>query len=251
MLPTAYRLDVLPDATARVLRALSARPAIGAFVLVGGTAIALHHAHRQSEDVDLLLPGMRLPRQIVSAVVEHMAASGFDVTPATDLSALQQWEIEGEDLLDHQQDWAMDGVKVTFVALDDWPIDAARVAPPLDRLPILGSPALFESKARLLTRRTASRDMFDIWFYLAHGGRSIADVVRLAAAGDRFYTLDLVRKRLVPDRLPLSDPGFRPLLPDAPKDAEDLKGRLAAYLDAHEADLAAEALAKAVRPPEG
>lgn len=48
-------------------------------------------------------------------------------------------------------------------------------------------------------------------------------------------------------RLPLAVPGFAPLLPDAPADVPEVKARLAAYMDAHEADLAAQALSKDIK----
>ena len=49
----------------------------------------------------------------------HGLARGFETGRATDKTAMPYWENEGENLVAHQQDWTVNGVKIAFVASND------------------------------------------------------------------------------------------------------------------------------------
>ena len=53
---------MLPTDTEKVWTFLKPQPALGGFVLLGGSALALRIQHRRSEDLDLACVEPRLPR---------------------------------------------------------------------------------------------------------------------------------------------------------------------------------------------
>ena len=80
-------------------------------------------------------------------------------------------------------------------------LDEHAVAGP-GRLRLLSSDALFELKSRLLTKRTASRDIFDLWFYLSRLGRPLDEVIAFAQAENPYHGLPDIKRRLMPAALP-------------------------------------------------
>ena len=52
----------LAPETRRVWEFLSAQPALGGFILIGGTALTMHIGHRISEDLDFITVAHKLPR---------------------------------------------------------------------------------------------------------------------------------------------------------------------------------------------
>ncbi len=72
------RIDALPPATRRLFEACSAIEECGGFILIGGTALALVHGHRLSEDLDFACPGASLDQAAVAKILEGLARAGFD-----------------------------------------------------------------------------------------------------------------------------------------------------------------------------
>lgn len=64
-----------PD-TRRVLERLSERPGVKGFTLIGGTALALRHGHRESENIDLVWTEGDLPRSTIRSIVEELPEHG-------------------------------------------------------------------------------------------------------------------------------------------------------------------------------
>jgi hypothetical protein len=82
---------------------------------MGGSALALRLGHRQSEDLDFVWPGAKLPRDRLEALHRASVVAGMAAVPHDDPTALREFADGGLDLLDFQQDYLMgDGVKVTF-----------------------------------------------------------------------------------------------------------------------------------------
>ena len=52
---------------------LRQEPALGGFVLIGGTALSLHLGHRVSEDLDFAFDGPKLPRLRIEALSSERA----------------------------------------------------------------------------------------------------------------------------------------------------------------------------------
>ena len=141
-----------------------------------GTALALVHGHRLSEDLDFACPGAHLDQATVSKILEGLARAGFDPRLMPNEDARQEAEIGGLDLDDFQQDWEADGTKITFVALAA--VDPTRILENSGTIPygsvrVAVPDTIFSLKALALTDRTRSRDLFDVWFFLARLGYSM------------------------------------------------------------------------------
>lgn len=243
------RTDCLPDETRRLFDSLSKDPDIGRFILIGGTALALSWGHRRSEDLDFAIPALSLPRDACRGILERLGAAGWWVDDITDPLARMYQENEGSDLADTQQDWlchfrdAEAGVKLTFFA-EYMPVKR----PPYERphlkyghTNVMDPDGLFYLKSQLLLRRTTLRDLFDVWSFLERG-RSIEEVLSTAQAEDRYCSYERLRARLLPAKLPTTDPGLSSLIEEGPADFETLKSLIQQHLDAYEQRVAAEVL---------
>lgn len=235
--------DLRPD-TRLVYEHLRRDPDIGRYRLIGGTAIALQHAHRESEDLDFFWPEIeagrpvpRLDKKLTGRIIDRLREAGFDAGMTFDQADFDDAENDGVDLLYAQQDWAVGGVKVSFLTSASrekarFFADASTVSD--GNLVILSSDALFEVKSRLLTERATTRDMYDIWYYIEHRGRTLEEAFAFALDENPYYTDELLKKRLIPNRPAATDPGFLSRLPDGPRDFGALRAVLEAAVAAYE-----------------
>ena len=241
------RLDALRPDTRKLFEIMDNLDGIGDFVLIGGTAMALHHAHRESEDLDFVyVPkdgsvGDKLPLDLTNSIVAELRRCGYKTTSLLDQIQMDLAENDGAYLPDFHQDWAVDGVKLTFFAGDT--VDRKRHFRELpvlrsNAVSLLTSDALFETKARLIVQRATTRDLFDLWFFLEHDGRLVEEIVDLALDERPYYGEDAVTHRLTPLKPALTDPGFKPILDGAPKSFDELVGALEAHVDAYQQRLA-------------
>jgi hypothetical protein len=230
------RIDALPPATRRLLEACSRIEECGAFTLIGGTALALVHGHRLSEDLDFACAGAQLDRIAIGKILDDLRREGFDPRLMPNEDARQEAEIGGLDLDDFQQDWEADGTKITFVTLAA--VDTAGILKDAGTLPIgtirIAVPnVIFSLKALALTDRTRSRDLFDVWFFLTRLGYSMEQFAAEVARVKRNYPFESVKSRLVSPVIPKFDPGFQSLI-DGPRTVEDLVRELRAIIDVYE-----------------
>lgn len=173
------RLDILPPATAAVIAQLADEPALAGFCLVGGTAMALQAGHRRSLDIDLIHFGERLDKNgLYQAMRQHGATL---ITPQSMISTAK---INGFDLLAHAQDYVINEVKVQCFAHPHGRLyDSGRQTIPGWRFGLLDLPSLFRMKSALLTKRSRSRDYFDLqWF--CQQGKTLHDIIAAAQETD-------------------------------------------------------------------
>jgi hypothetical protein len=215
---------VMPAATAKVYAHLRHNPLLQSFVLIGGTALALHLGHRKSEDLDYVTLHPRLPRAALDELVRHLQRNGFSIAPNDDPAAYDDFLEAGLDLGDYQRNLLINGaVKVTFFTSDaemgrlldtrpEQAISGARVAtvPELSRL-----------KALVASKRSSSRDWLDLYVLARDHGFSIAKwkhAYDLAGLGSLDFETAL--NRVCSGKLPTNDPGFATLLEEGPSIAE-------------------------------
>lgn len=245
MLIGDWQDDMLPPDTARILGVVSGLEALDGYRLIGGTALALQVSHRISEDIDLQWPGFKLPRDRIDEAISLLQRSGCTVNLVTNETARLYWESEGADIDDHQQDWMIDNTKVTFVCSDTLQ-EAERIkslrSHNLGALEVLDKEAIFDAKSRLLVARTTTRDLYDIWWFLQHGGHTIHDVVARMREANPHYGEGMIRGRLQPSAPPRQDSGVQPLTPGAPGDFAAVREALKPYVAQWEAILAAKAI---------
>lgn len=243
------QLDSLPTETRRLLNHLSSDAAIGSFTLIGGTALALSWGHRKSEDLDFASPTHNLPRDACSAILRQLEGNGWKLDDISDPITRLYEENEGADLADSQQDWLCRheeghaGVKMTFFSeFLPFKQQEYKAEPALyGQVRVMRPENIFALKSQLLLRRTTLRDLFDINSFLDRGKR-IEDVLAAVRIEHRHCSYEQLRGRLLPDRLPATDPGLASLVNAGPQTFEEVKAALQIHLDAYDQRLAAEIL---------
>ncbi|CAN5865119.1 hypothetical protein BH11VER1_BH11VER1_26800 [soil metagenome] len=212
---------MLKPETDHVWQCLREQPALAGFVLIGGTALTLHIGHRLSEDLDFacLLP--KLPRARLRALIQSCAGQGVLFRANDDAGAVDDFEISGMDLHDHQQDFLVNGVvKVSFFC-PEAPLHAlleSREEHAGVRIAMLRE--LFQSKAILTASRSKTRDWFDLYILMQQHGFTMKDFYTAYVQAGIPNQYDLGIKRLCSGHPQASDEGYEALVKAAPSVAE-------------------------------
>ncbi|OUC15060.1 MAG: hypothetical protein B0A82_08915 [Alkalinema sp. CACIAM 70d] len=236
-------LEHLRDDTKALFEWFSRLDEARKFILIGGTAMAIHVGHRQSEDLDLVYSDGQLPPGLIRQILDTAAAAGFSVVEGSDDLRKQLAENDGRNADYDHQEWFINNVKFSFILTGATPSMEAAIEAPhvvINNLKIANIEAIFRSKARLLLNRQTSRDLFDIWFFIAHLGKSMAQIAEEMMAVNKYTTAEQNLTWIRNAKRRTDDPGFKSLLPDAPKSFEELKAVLVVKIDEFEQDAAAE-----------
>lgn len=214
------RLDALAATTRPVYELMAQQSALENFVLVGGTAMALQMGHRLSEDLDFWLPAERISPYGVDRMMNELKAQGHNVVFATRPASTSHFRINsGEDLRWYAQDWVIDGVKVQLFCPQDVAYEHFRTYPRLSAkntgasFDIATLDAIFAMKSYAIHRRTRSRDIIDLWHFVAQG-KTLADILRVARLASPSVS-DEHAKAVLSGSMPLDaqDEGFALLAP--------------------------------------
>ncbi|MBV1692084.1 nucleotidyl transferase AbiEii/AbiGii toxin family protein [Novosphingobium sp. G106] len=232
----------LPPDTRTLLRRLIQRDDLEGFTLIGGTALALRHGHRISEDLDLAWTAGDLPTDTIRRIIAELPQRG----PAQNLIDPLDRELAENDglyLAGHQQDWEIDGVKVTFYAQPD---RNSRILEEgqtelLGKLRVATDDTLFKLKSVVLLDRTASRDLFDLWWFHEHQGRTVEQILANMRAHDPHLSVDIHLAKLAPSKLSEGDPGFETTLCGAPQTKIELLERMRVLADSFRSELSRRA----------
>ena len=211
---------------------LQQEPALGGFVLIGGTALSLHLHHRLSEDLDFAFDGPRLQRARIQALQRRLAAQGWPLSPNDSPLALEEFFDSGLDLLDYQQNFVADQrVKLTLLAPDNELRHLLRAAAP-DRPRVASLEEIFRLKCLACANRSKSRDWFDLYVLLRYGHFQPIDIKAAFDLAGVPGKLDVALVRLCSGRPDAGDEGYAGLLEQPPPVAElrdffvDLRDRL-------------------------
>lgn len=200
---------MLPESTERLLRVIDGSPSAGDLFLAGGTALALRIAHRRSADLDFAFASQRLPRRKIDKLLGELR-TGHEVTPMANVAAEQDFLDSGLELADYQQDYSVDGVKVTFFTPDPSRLGEALRGEAgihgLKHIRVADLDSLFLMKAVTLNSRMTTRDLFDVYILVREHGYREADVFRLAQQFD--FSPDTLKARLRHARRRVDDPGI-------------------------------------------
>ena len=186
------KLDNLPAKTRHVFDYLVQYdgPAMHKATLMGGTALALLIGHRLSEDLDFFYFDKELPKQAIKSLVYDLKTDGFSVSNIMDPSRISQARVNGFFLDEYSQEYAIDGVKVSFAVMAkgspsrrDYLLTAERVER-FGQFGMLALEPLFKSKAVVLMDRVKSRDLFDLMILLTQYNYTIDDII------DTLITID-------------------------------------------------------------
>lgn len=213
------------------------KPALHGFVLIGGTALAMHIGHRVSEDLDLAWPGARLPRQRITALRRALEEVGATLVANDSMEAIREFEDSGMELHDYQQNYlANESVKLTFVAPDQEVAVQMNAADP-KRLRIATMDEIFRLKCVACANRSKTRDWFDMYTLFERGDFQPIDMIEPFERAKAPQKLNIALHRMcsgVPDA---GDEGYDHLLA-APPSLEEMRARLIAARDDIEVALA-------------
>jgi hypothetical protein len=243
-------LEALPESTRALFEKAARLQRLSSFILVGGTALALHDAHRVSEDLDFVSLDRKLDRDSIREAVTALA-EGDPPTLITSDIARQEFENDGMDVDDFQQDWLVDGVKVTFFTVDGEQRDAIGSAKlhKAGTMSVLDADGIFALKSMVLLDRKTSRDTFDLWHFVANRGKTVQQISEAMGEAARYHGADARLALIAPDAFKTADPGFMPLSAGAPRDGHELIQRMKGFVDAHRRHLAAET-ARLIKGPQ-
>jgi len=197
-----------------VWQALSVRPELDGFILVGGSALALHLNHRISEDLDFVWPQPRLPREALRQLTQPGSDLAFD--SRQDPRAEREASDCGFDLDDSSQNYFVNQlVKVTFFC-PDAPERMILSQTPGSGLRIATLAEIFAMKALVSAKRSKARDWFDLYVLMKHHGFSWKDFYQAFVETESEGQYDYAAERLTRAHPSKSDEGYEALLPNPP-----------------------------------
>ena len=210
----------LREDTARVWEFLREHPALTGFVLVGGTALALHIEHRQSEDLDFGFGALRLPRARIKALRLAAREHGIAFVANDDPTAVEEFIISGMDLNDYQQNYLVaQTVKLTFFCPD--PEVLVHIAPGAEHVPRVATlDEIFAMKCLVSADRSKSRDWFDLYTLMRDHGYTPAQFEGVFFASKVPQKMDIALTRLCSGRPHQQDEGYQSLLANPPSLAQ-------------------------------
>lgn len=231
---------MLPPATKEVWNYLKEQPALAGFVLAGGSALAINIRHRVSEDLDLIYPEVRLPRQRLDALCRQARGAGFDFQRNDDEAAAQEFTLSGMELHDYQQDFLVNGVvKVSFFAPDE-ALRKLLSGHSESKARVASLSELFKAKCLVSAVRSKTRDWLDLYLLMRDHGFSIHDYQAAFQEAGSTAQCDIGLVRLcsgIPQR---DDEGYAHLLKNAPT-LDEMKAFFVAQREKLEIETAAEA----------
>lgn len=188
------------------------------FYLIGGTALALHLAHRLSEDLDFITLAATLPRKRIDSIIARLRARGLTVERNDSAAAYDDFQNDGQCLHDYNQSFVIDGAcKLTFFSADTHH-RRLLISPLRDDGPTVATLAeLRDLKAIVCASRSSSRDWLDLYTLARNhkfDGIQWRDAFERAGLNSAHFQTALNRIRS--GDLPSTDPGFASLLPRPP-----------------------------------
>lgn len=229
--------------TSRLWQRLHQESLLAGFVLIGGTALALHIDHRISEDLDFAWLGpIPLPAPRIQRLLRMLRKEKWHIEPISHVAAEQEFLNSGLVLAESQQDYAVnDTVKLSFVRFDQ---ETTQLLEGDAQSPVrLASMAeLFRTKALVCREREKTRDWFDLYIFLTQHGYTMRDVYRVYEAAGLERSFDQAGMRLRKCQPHLSDEGYQQLV-QRPPSLNHIRGFFNRELDQLERQLAQEKIA--------
>ncbi len=233
---------MLPSATERVWDFVKAQPALSGFTLIGGSALALRIGHRRSEDLDLAWSGPRLPREQLQAFIRLGSVSGFDLERDEDEVTVQSFADTGLNLDDYQQNFLVNGVKVSFFTPEP-PLAKVLQASPGPGVRLATLPELFKAKCLVSAVRSKTRDWIDLYLLLRDHGFNLRDYVAAFQEAGVPSQSDIGLARLCSGVPQKDDEGYAHLLVNPPT-LEQMTVYFVSQRDQLEVELAQQALTR-------
>jgi len=140
------------------------------FRLIGGTALSYHLKHRLSEDLDFCLMG-KLPVDAIESFIKHcVSIYARDKVTLIEFSQgkLLDFELNCENIFEYEQNWMINGVKVTFFDGSDnrgvRDIFESDKFSKIGNIKISSVDSIFAMKSLMFYNRAKSRDYYDLFY---------------------------------------------------------------------------------------
>lgn len=227
---------VMPKATAELFLRLQHEPLLNPFFLIGGTALSLHLGHRQSVDLDFVVPEFKLPCLALKRLFHDLRREGCQVEDNDDYDAVFEFLNAGMDLHEYSHTILVnESVSVTFFASDDPEAKILRTDPDHAPGPVIATVReIAQLKALVARRRSKSRDWFDLYVLDREHGFALHEwreaYTQAGMALDKFET---ALNRVCSGVLETKDPGFQSLVPHPPA-IEEIVAHFRARRDEYE-----------------
>ncbi len=233
---------MLPPETDKAWKALKEDTLLSGGILVGGTALTLQIQHRISEDIDILFPTTKLPRQKLQLLLNKLNTEGWKVEPNDNPAALDEFGSAGMELADFQQDFLLNGkTKLSFFVSDEHTQRLIESKANVSGVRIAGLTELFALKAVLTSQRSKSRDWLDLYLLMRHHGFTIHDYAAAYAKAEMTSALETGLTRLCSGTPSSADEGYFSLL-KSPPSLEEMATYFRQQRDLYEQHLAAVAI---------
>lgn len=211
-------------------------------LLIGGTALSMRIGHRLSEDIDFATGALKLPVQNIAALMTLFESKGHEVIDIVDDSTRHDFINDGLDVENYHQDWLVDGVKLTFFTYgqNDYERNTINNAgfDSFEGIKIADLDAIAKTKCHVVTRRTKSRDFFDIDCLINSGILTIENVITEMQKSNPHMTYETAVFRLIEKPIQVNDEGLVSVGVEI--SIEQIRESLAARISAMESDIAKE-----------
>lgn len=209
--------DSVPAETRAVFRLLArenarAGDALKNLILIGGTAIAMRENHRLSVDLDFATGDVSLDVCAIKKLIDAVSASGAGVVDITDPAVRDDFTDSGLDVEHYQQDWLINGVKVTFFSYGKNPIESATLRNAgyciVDGIKVADMHTLSLTKCQVLANRTKSRDLFDVDMLIRKRHITMRNVIAEMQRANPHMTFEDVVYRIIEKPIQSNDEGL-------------------------------------------
>lgn len=211
-------LAKLPVNTQSLYRALVAQNKdhlLDDFLLIGGTALTMRIGHRTSEDLDFAIGTQRLPTKKIQTLLARLEQAGFKIVDATNPGTRDDFENDGLEIENYQQDWIVNDCKLTFFTYGNTEHEQKTISEScfdvFEGIKIASIDTIAKTKCLAMTRRTKSRDLFDIYHLIETGNLTIEAVIAEMQQTNAHLNYDGCIHRLLEKPIQKDDEGLNPI----------------------------------------
>lgn len=238
-------LEKLPENTRALFAAISSAAKDGILddmLLLGGTALAMRLGHRMSEDIDFAIGTLRLPTDKISVLMRRLNDAGCEVVDVLSESARDDFENDGLDIENYQQDWLVNGAKLTFFTFGNNEYEQKTISDSsydvFDGIKIASLDTIAKTKCHALTKRTKSRDLFDVYHLIQVGALNVESVIAEMQKFNSSMTYETCVHRIVDKQIQADDEGLNSV--GVSISIGDIRKRLSENLTVMETSIARE-----------
>ncbi|MDL1971589.1 MAG: nucleotidyl transferase AbiEii/AbiGii toxin family protein [Candidatus Desulfofervidaceae bacterium] len=207
--------EVLPQKTKNLLGRIKEHILFTSFLFIGGTALSLRVKHRISKHLDFVCMKNSLNRVLIARFIDDLLVQGLSVEEIIPEESKLEFLEAGLNIEDYQQDFLINGVKVSFFTLGEKERLVLKEEDSSDyigKIKIASLNTLFKTKVFALADRFKSRDVFDLYWLVKNKLFSVKDIFHVVKKYKGATVSDLIKRRLIYGKLPLTDEGYQDLL---------------------------------------